>query len=65
MTRPGADATRATGTMALVVAALVLALDSLTTGGHVWVSPLVVSLTVLGSGLRIEAAVRDRPPDEH
>lgn len=64
MTRPGADATRATGTMALVVAALVLTLDRLTPGGHEWVPTLVISLTVLGSGLRIEAAIRDRPPDE-
>ncbi|OEU90494.1 hypothetical protein DB35_04685 [Streptomyces abyssalis] len=54
------NAARAAGNAALAVALLTLVLDTLTTGAHDWVTPAVLALAVVGTGLRIEAAILDR-----
>ncbi|MDW6057220.1 hypothetical protein SAZ11_02905 [Streptomyces sp. FXJ1.4098] len=59
MTRHTTSTARAFGNTALAVAALILALDQLTVGGHDWVNTAAISLAVLGTGLRIEAAIDD------
>ncbi|NUP42600.1 MAG: hypothetical protein HOY76_37625 [Streptomyces sp.] len=63
-TRHTTSAARAFGNTALAVAALILALDPLTAGGHDWVNTAAISLAVLGTGLRIEAAIDDHHTDE-
>jgi hypothetical protein len=55
-----AEAARAAGSGALVVAVLITILNAVTAAQPVSVYVLAGVLTVAGAGIRIEAAIRDR-----
>ncbi|OLF15652.1 hypothetical protein [Actinophytocola xanthii] len=59
MTERSTTSARAFGNGALAVALLVLILDMIAPSSKEWMPPVVISLTVIGVGLRLEAALRE------